>query len=444
MDEINIDDEWSQFLSQMRSGNSTVEQLPVSLDPCSAHSIDVPICDELNISTTTKVLFLNQAINISEVFWNIPVIEYWKPSQGVIKKQMKIVSHTHEEYAEYENKLKNLSYYTEHVIKRIDNPGARRNRFKDERKITVGISKKDIMNCRGKVKNAFYNCFALILRFKYGEAFREIHVKIFNTGKMEIPGIVNDDLLNIVRDMILSILTPILGDAIEHQSQLLDATLHTQNMDVNDVTGNVLDEVDENVVLTDVFNLPKSIPVRFIENSNEDSVLINSNFNCGFYINREKLYSILRSDKYNIETAYDPCSYPGVKCKFYFNHENGFIKEKQLGYISHDDCYQKMDELGENKKYTEVSFMIFRTGSCLIVGNCTLSILTYIYGFIKNMLSEEYGKIATSSEEHVTKIKQIKIRKRMINVTREYVEGIQSGNSCNSLTLSLRPAPNNV
>ena len=384
MDEINIDDEWSKFLSQMRGGNSTVEQLPVSVNPYSVDAIDMPLCDELNISTTTKVLFLNQAINISEVFWNIPVIEYWKPLQGVIKKQMKIVSHTHEEYAEYENKLKNLSYYTEHVIKRIDNPGARRNRFKDERKITVGISKKDIMNCRGKVKNAFYNCFAVILRFQYGGAFREIHVKIFNTGKMEIPGIVNDDLLNIVRVMILSILDPI---------------------------------------------LPKSTPVHFIENANEDSVLINSNFNCGFYINREKLYSILRSDKYNIETAYDPCSYPGVKCKFYFNHEYGFIKEKQLGYISHDDCNQRMDELGENKKYTEVSFMIFRTGSCLIVGNCTLSILTYIYGFIKDMLSEEYGKIATSSEEHVTKIKQIKIRKRMINVTREYIEGVNSVNS---------------
>ena len=175
--------------------------------------------------------------------------------------------------------------------------------------------------------------------------------------------------------------------------------------------------------------MPKSIPVRFIENANEDSVLINSNFNCGFYINREKLYSILRSDKYNIETAYDPCSYPGVKCKFYFNHDYGFIQEKQLGYISDDDCNQKMDELGENKKYTEVSFMIFRTGSCLIVGNCTLSILTYIYGFIKRMLSEEYGKIATSSEEHVTKIKQIKIRKRTINVTREYIEGVNLVNS---------------
>ena len=122
---------------------------------------------------------------------------------------------------------------------------------------------------------------------------------------MEIPGIVNDNLLNIVRPMILSILSPLLS---------------------------------------------KNNPVEFVENDEENNVLINSNFNCGFYINREKLYTILRSDKYNIETAYDPCSYPGVKCKFYFNHEDGYESDKQKGFICRNDYNQKMDELGENKK----------------------------------------------------------------------------------------------
>jgi hypothetical protein len=235
------------------------------------------------------------------------------------------------------------------------------------------------MNCRGKVKNAFYNCFAMILRFRYDNAFREIHVKIFNTGKMEIPGIVNDDLLNIVRPMILSILTPL-------------------------VSGDKL--------------------VEFVENDKENNVLINSNFNCGFYINRERLYSILRSDKYKIETAYDPCSYPGVKCKFYFNHEDGYESDKQKGFICRNDYNQKMDELGENKKYTEVSFMIFRTGSCLIVGNCTRKVLNYIYDFIKKLLHNEYSNIMTPSDETTVKVKQEKIRKKNITVTKEYMESI--------------------
>ena len=47
---------------------------------------------------------------------------------------------------------------------------------------------KDILSYRGKKRGAFYNCFVIILRIKIDNAFQEIHVKIFNTGKMEIPG----------------------------------------------------------------------------------------------------------------------------------------------------------------------------------------------------------------------------------------------------------------
>ena len=59
--------------------------------------------------------------------------------------------------------------------------------------------------------------------------------------------------------------------------------------------------------------------IKYID-SPDENVLINSNFNCGFYINRSHLHNIL-SDNYKIETAFDPCSYPGVKCKFYFNND---------------------------------------------------------------------------------------------------------------------------
>lgn len=341
-------------------------------------------CDELYISTKTKVLFLNQEIDIHRVFWEIPIIEYSSPKNGVVKKQMKIVSKTPEEYEEYRQKLVDIPYYVEHVIKQINNPAARRIKFKDERKITVGISKKDIMNCRGKAKNAFYNCFAMILRFNFENVFREIHVKIFNTGKMEIPGIPNTKLLDIIKDMILDILRPLV-----HQEG----------------------------------NTSSTIPLDFLNNENEDSVLINSNFNCGFYINREKLHSILRN-KYKIEAAYDPCSYPGVKCRFYFNHENGFDRKMQNGLIHMEDRKQKRGELMENKRYTEVSFMIFRTGSCLIVGNCSESVLRFIFDFIKDILRDEYDEIWTSAEYPIQKNKKAKIRKRSVLMTPKYFQEI--------------------
>jgi len=369
-----IDDEWNNYISNQSINNDSTSEEKENIDSKSNNTdYTIPKCDELYISTKTKVLFLNQEIDINKVFWEIPIIEYWRPFIGVIKKQMKIVSKTEEEYNEYKEKLQNVDYYNENIIKQIHNPSARRIKFKDERKITIGISKKDIMNCRGKVKNAFYNCFAMILRFRYEDAFREIHVKVFNTGKLEIPGILNTRLLDIVKEMILTVMQPYINTKLD-----------------------------------------------FLENSTEDNVLINSNFNCGFYINREKLYAILRSEKYGIETAYDPCSYPGVKCKFYFNHDLGFDTSVQNGKIVQIDRSMNMRELGENKKYTEVSFMIFRTGSCLIVGNCSEKILMYIFDFIKNILQSEYQTIHTVNEEVVIKNKKIKLRKKKINISQDY------------------------
>lgn len=367
----NIDDEWSRFLLCQGSEN-VFTKTPIPLCTETSTHTNVPKFDDLYISTKTKVLFLNQPIDIHNIFWNLPVIEYWMPVAGIVKKQMKIVSKTEEEYNEYCKKLENIPYYTEHVIKQINNPQARRIKFKDERKITIGISKKDIMNCRSKIKNAFYNCFAMILRFKYDGLFREIHVKVFNTGKLEIPGILNTALFDIVKGLILQYVQPHVDSSLE-----------------------------------------------FIENCTDDNVLINSNFNCGFFVNREKLYSILRSNKYGIETAYDPCSYPGVKCKFYFNHELGFDPILQNGRIIESERTMKMSELDENKKYTEVSFMIFRTGSCLIVGNCSEKILTFIYDFIKQILTNEYTHIYAENDGHVVKNKKTKLRKRNINISIE-------------------------
>ena len=374
---MSVEDEWSNFLkSQNTNIKTTIPEI------CLDEKItpEMPICDELYISTKTKVLYLNQDIDIHRIFWLIPIADYNTAAECVIKKQIKIVSKTKEECEEYKKRLETVPYYIENILKQIDNPSARRIKFKDERKITIGLSKKDIMNCRGKVKNAFYNCFAIIVRFNYMDSFKEIHVKVFNTGKLEIPGIQNNDLLETVKRMILEIIQP---------------------------------HIDS--------------PLEFIESNQEENVLINSNFNCGFYINRERLHSIIRSEKYRIESAYDPCSYPGVKCKFYYNNDIQ-NEEEQLGQILPEDRKMKMNELIENNKYREIPFMIFRTGSCLIVGNCNEHILNVVYRFIRKLLKQEYSTIYVAKENIETKVKTPNIRKKIIQISNEYFNTVVSNN----------------
>ena len=120
------------------------------------------------------------------------------------------------------------------------------------------------------------------------------------------------------------------------------------------------------------------------------TVLINSNFNCGFYINRARLFEVIQF-KYNISSVYDPCSYPGIQCKFYYDTRlNG---ETQTGSAP----------LEMSAHIKKVSFMIFRTGSVLIVGKCDESELTQIYEFLKEMLRKEYEYIVENVTEPVIK-----------------------------------------
>lgn len=399
----NIDDEWQQFILKeykkdgydgiMHSHltNDDHEILPVIKNNekhvstiqqgCVASEMVAPKCGELFISTKTKCLYLSEPIDIERIFWGLPVIDYYKPECGVVKKQKKIVCQNPEEYEQYKKRLSEINhYYQEQIIKMIDNVGLapegtetriykkrfdkkeqktrgefmkckKRVVYKNERKLTVGMCKKDIVNSRRKKKSgAFYNCFALIVRFlpNADENFQEFHVKVFNTGKLEIPGRFTTAVLQKIKQIVLDIVQP--------------------------------------------FRVGET-PLYYVDG--KDGVLINSNFKCGYFVDRDRIYTVLRN-KYGIETSYNSSSYQGVKCKYYFNNEIGF-DGPQTGSILEKDA-MKMKELAKTKKYTKISFMIFRTGSCIIVGNCTKKILYFIYEFLKNILTQEYAHITTGLE----------------------------------------------
>jgi TATA-box binding protein (TBP) (component of TFIID and TFIIIB) len=292
---------------------------------------NAPKCSDLYISTKTKISYLSQCIDINNVFWEIPVNDYHVPVEGIIKKQMKLNSHSETDFNTLQKKIANErtrhTYVEEHIIQRIVNEDGRI-KYKDVRKISVGLSKKDIISYRCKKKGAFYNCFVLIIRVKYNNTFKEIHVKIFNTGKLEIPGIQNDDLLIKTLDILINTIKPYLSTQLTY------------------------------------------------DNTKTETVLINSNFKCGYFIDRERLFDIIKS-KYNINSSYDPCSYPGIQCEFYYDSTITIQTGKKP--IANE--------------FTKVSFMIFRTGSVLIVGKCTEDILHKIYLFVRTMLETEFNEI---------------------------------------------------
>ena len=348
-----LDEAWESFCDNTYTSQS------VNRETLAPMKKDIPKCSDIYISTKTKIAFLSQPIELFRTFWRIPIIDYHIPNIGVIKKQMKFISNTEEELESTLKNLDNQIFYEQNIISRIPKTDGR-NKYKDVRKISIGLCKKDITSYKCKKKGAFYNCFALILRIKIKEQFKEVHVKVFNTGKLEIPGIQDEYIL---------------ADTLN----LLCSTIN---------------ECNKSKIAWDKHKI--------------ETVLINSNFTCGYYIDRNKLYQILKFT-YGINSAYDPCSYPGIQCEFYYNVNS----EIQTGKPPNK-------ETTNNKDYIKISFMVFRTGSVLIVGKCSDNILMDIYQFIKNLLETEYVNINSPSpavSNSVNKIK--KIRRKTITIHTE-------------------------
>ena len=324
------------------------------------------------ISTKTKIAYLNQPVNIYDIFWKIPVQHYYQRREGVIKKQIKFQTTDPAFIESIKEKLdQQPRCYEEFIIEHIDNPTGRIP-YKDQRKVSIGLCKKDLQGGNTKKKRAFFNCFVLILRIHGGIApiedrapeddvlYKEMHVKVFNTGKLEIPGIQEDSTLVRVLQLLVTVLRPYLGDGLDYMKNRCE------------------------------------------------TALINSNFNCGFYIDRDKLFHLLKY-KYRMNCSYDSCSYPGIQSKFYYIPDT----------LPHEQNGQQ--PVSMEMPYYEVSFMIFRTGSILIVGKCNETILHVIYRFICYILETEYAGIQMGyiqTEDGGCPIKGVKnTRKKKISIT---------------------------
>ena len=388
---MSIDNEWLHFKDNQNSNIKSQVELSPSKEKNSPRK--APECSDIYISTQTKIAYLNQKIDLYKVFWLLPVIDYFSPKNGIIKKSIKTNSNSQEETDILDKIISNQKNVFVTKLSYIKNS----KKFKDVKKIDIGLCEKDIVSYRKKKKGAFYNCFALILRIFYKDRFREVHVKIFNTGKLEIPGIQYDELLTVTLDNLITIIQPFIDTKVSYNT----------------------DDVD--------------------------TVLINSNFTCRYYLDRFKLFQKLKYD-YNIQASYDPCSYPGIQCLFYYNlknkeHDGVHIKgdeddggddgkegkeakegkEDKEGKDGKDGDEVKDGDEGDEVKdkksgWRKISFMIFRTGSVLVVGNCNKYILNVTYEFIKKILKKEFNDIFVSINTTHKKKPSKKLRKKIIKL----------------------------
>lgn len=155
-----------------------------------------------------------------------------------------------------------------------------------------GESRKKISKKKKEKKKVFFNQLTILICIE--DTFNNI--KLFNNGSISMTGVKSDKKARM---------------AINYLFKLI------QSLDIF--------EVDEPKI--EFFNI----------------VLINSDYDIGFELKRSLLHQIL-VNKYNIFSSFEPCIYPGVNSKFFFNKD--YIGEEYRGkcYCNKYKCLAMMNE----------------------------------------------------------------------------------------------------
>lgn len=177
-----------------------------------------------------------------------------------------------------------------------------------------------------KVSKSFYNQLTLILRLS---DTRSVNIKVFKNGQLQMTGVKSTDE--------------------GHQSV---ATLITE--------------------------LEKVMPANYqFKKNGYKTVLINSDFSIGYKVSRNKLYQLL-DQHYGMYVSYEPCIYPGVNCKFFWNQNN---PSNNGVCMCSKGCSGKGDGSGPGK-CKKVTIATFQSGTVIITGANTEKQLQDAHSFI--------------------------------------------------------------
>ena len=204
-----------------------------------------------------------------------------------------------------------------------------------------GVNPKQISLKKMSKKKVFYNQITIIIQPEIG--FKN-NVKLFNNGSISMTGLKN---LNHGK----------------HSVNIILDNIRQLQKEQKDEPYSILDNLDCKIV-------------------NYNIVLINSDFYIGYEIQRTELHKLL-INTYNIFSSFEPCIYPGVNSKFYWNED--YIDKEYCGrcYCT-EDCSGKGIGKGNGQCKT-ITIAAFQSGSIIITGARNIQQINIAYKFI-NMI----------------------------------------------------------
>jgi len=275
--------------------------------------------------------------------------------------------------------------------------------------IKKGVNKK-IQSKKAKAKKrVFFNQITIIIEPTKG---RLNNIKLFNNGAVSMTGLKQLDegeksiniLLNNIRDIkgvfyynLNNLELDKLGSSHSNgiECKFCNKTLSHNNIKrthCNHYICNICNEKEHTeckVCNTKLVETGLYFP-NLCKVKNYKIVLINSDYYLGFEIKRNVLHDLL-VNKYNIFSSYEPCIYPGVNSKYYFNTE--YLDKPYIGKCYCDIYCDGKGNSNGNGNCKKITVAIFQSGSIIITGARDMEQIKNAHNFINRVINDNYNSI---------------------------------------------------
>ena len=224
--------------------------------------------------------------------------------------------------------------------------------------ISKGYSEKALKKTRKKtVRKMFFNQITMHI---FNEKL--INVKVFNNGKIQMTGLKNPDQGKGTIDILIKELSKLNNK----ETPIFEGDLNISDYDI---------------------------------------VLINSDFDIKYRVNRDILHrEIINIGMYS---SYEPTIYPGVNIKYFYNNIN------EAGVCN---CSSKCNGKGSGKgdgDCKKITIAVFNSGKIIITGGNSFDQVLISYEFINSLLSDKikYENIITNDDiKNNNKVKDKEIK----------------------------------
>ena len=228
-----------------------------------------------------------------------------------------------------------------------------------------GMCCKDIESGKAKTSKVFYNQSTIVLRiYSSIGLLKEVNAKLFNNGSIQMTGLKSEEDGRHAVEILVKYLQEI--PPIECKTDK--------------------GEIEINHAVTYYNNQTGAVEQTF-RSYNFSIALINSDYCANFKIIREKLHQIL-VDRYKIFSSYEPCIYPGINSKYYWNKQYLEFPKKGICYCN-KPCSGKGNGDGDGN-CKKITIAIFQSGAIIITGARTLQQLQDAYTFINDVFRTHY------------------------------------------------------